>query len=224
MSHRRHTWAAVVGSLAALTLLSGCFGSDSREPTAAQPNRHHSRSIQPTTPTEPTTTSTSGTSSPPTTAAGPISLLRYNPKSGGKHLDDCQRLQPGDDPAEFVYYPVEVRASGAVSIDSIATEHTQGVVDAASWVAPAVSATATGTFKGWPPKYVAQDSNLQWSKRVPAAGTTLEPAGWYNVFLRLQVDPTPGDSAVKGLVFTYHDGDGSHTDTWVASTTFSMSC
>jgi len=38
------------------------------------------------------------------------------------------------------------------------------------------------------------------------------------------VDPTPGDSSVKGLVFSYHDAGGSHTDTWKATTTFSMSC
>jgi hypothetical protein len=29
---------------------------------------------------------------------------------------------------------------------------------------------------------------------------------------------------VKGLQLAYHDANGAHTDTWVATTTFSMSC
>jgi len=224
MSHRRHSWAAVVGSVAALTLLSGCFGSDSQEPTAAHHTGQRSRTTEPTVPTDPT--SSIGTSPTPTTAP-PTSLLRFSPKSGGKHLDDCQRLVPGDDPAEFLYYPVLVRASSPVTLDTIGDLHTtQGVVLAGSWVAPSAPTGETGTVKGWPPgKIVTGDPNLQWGKRVAASGATLDPsAGWYNVFLRLQVDPTPGDSATTGLVFSYHDAAGSHTDTWVARTTFSMSC
>ena len=222
MSHTRRTWAAAVGSVAALTLLSGCFGSTSQEPTAAHGTKHHSRATQASTPTEVPDPSapTDASSSPP----APASALRFSPRSGGKHLDDCQRLVPGDDPAEFVYYPVLVKPTASVTLDSLATDHTQGVVDAGSWVAPAAATPETGTFKGWPPTFVAQDSNLQWSKKVPAKGASLDPGVSYNVFLRLQVDPTPGDSAVKGLQFAYHDANGAHTDTWLATTTFSMSC
>jgi len=152
--------------------------------------------------------------------------LRFNPKSGGKHLDDCQLLVPGDDPAEFLYYPVQLAANRKVRIESIRTDHTRGVVDAAAWVAPSVSTTATGTVKGWPPvRIVTGDQNLQWSKRLPAVGAELDrAAGWYNLFLRLQVDPTPGDSAVNGIVLTYDDADGSRSHTWLAHTTFSMDC
>ena len=221
MSHTRRTWAAVVGSVAALTLLSGCFGSGSQEPTAAHGTKHHSRATGASTPTDtPDSSATTDATSPP----APASTLRFSPRSGGKHLDDCQRLVPGDDPAEFVYYPVVVKPTTSVTLDSLATDHTQGVVDAGSWVAPAAATPETGTFKGWPPTFVAHDSNLQWSKKVPAKGATLAPGVSYNVFLRLQVDPTPGDSAVKGLQFAYHDANGTHTDTWLATTTFSMSC
>ncbi len=59
---------------------------------------------------------------------------------------------------------------------------------------------------------------------MSANGATLAAGVSYNVFLRLQVDPTPGDSAVKGLQIAYHDAGGAHTDTWVATMTFSMSC
>ena len=214
----RHRWPALVGSLALAAALSGCFGSDSSEPTSAHRTDHRQDSSAPTD--SPSTSSPTESSSPP----APVSVLTFSPKSGGKHLDDCQRLQPGDDPAEFVYYPVLLKATTAVALDSVMTDHTQGVVDAGSWVAPAAATPETGTFKGWPPKYVAQDSNLQWGKRVPAQGATLEPSTSYNVFLRLQVDPTPGDSSVNGLVFSYHDASDSHTDTWVAHTTFSMEC
>ncbi|HEX3221787.1 MAG TPA: hypothetical protein VHR35_04400 [Nocardioides sp.] len=224
MSHRRHSWAAVAVSMAALTVLSGCFGSDPQEPTAAHHTGRHSRATEPTVTTDPT--SSVATSQPPTTAP-PTSLLRFSPRSGGKHLDDCQRLVPGDDPAEFLYYPVLVRASAPVTLDSVGDLHTtQGVVLAGSWVAPSAPTGETGTVKGWPPgRIVTGDPNLRWNERVTASGATLDPsAGWYNVFLRLQVDPTPGDSATTGLVFGYHDATGPHTDTWVARTTFSMSC
>lgn len=219
MSPIRHRWLAVVGSLALMTSLSGCFGSDSQEPTAARgtghPRQDSSEATETHAPSSPTTTST-----PP-----PTSVLTFSPRSGGKHLDDCQTLVPGDDPAEFLYYPVLIKATDALDLDAVASTHTQGVVDAGAWVAPAGPTPETGTIKGWPPpKIVTADSNLQWGKRVPAAGASLDPGVSYNVFLRLQVDPTPGDSSVNGIGFTYHDASGSHTDSWKATTTFSMSC
>ena len=35
---------------------------------------------------------------------------------------------PGDDPAEFVYYPVLLKATTRSTLDSVMTDHTQGVV------------------------------------------------------------------------------------------------
>jgi hypothetical protein len=215
MSPIRNSWTAIAACLALGALLGGCAGSDSQEPTASHHSRHHSRNTD--GPTE-------ATSSPTDPSTPPATPLRFSPKSGGKHLDDCQRLVPGDDPAEFVYYPVLVTAASDADLDSLTTAHTDGVTEAGSWVAPASATPETGTFKGWPPKFVAQDPNLQWSKRVPAAGATLTGGTTYNVFLRLQVDPTPGDSTVDGVVVGYHDASGSHTATWKATTTFSMDC
>ena len=221
MSPRRRRHAAYVGSLAVVALLlSGCFGSGDQSPAASHTRGHHSRATEPTTPTDPTS---DDTSTPPVTPA-PTAVLKFSPRSGGKHLDDCQKLVPGDDPAEFVYYPVVVTASSTVTLDSVATDHTAGVVDAGSWIAPAAATPETGTFKGWPPKYVAQDANLEWGQRVAAPGASLTGGTAYNVFLRLQVDPTPGDSEVKGIQFAFHNTGGDHTITWVAHTTFSMSC
>lgn len=212
---------AAVGSLAALSLLSGCFGSGGSEPTAAHRTPHH-RATGSSAPTGSPTTA-SPTTSPASSA--PASVLTFSPRSGGRHLDDCQTLVPGDDPAEFLYYPVLVKVPTSVTLDSVVTHHTQGVVDAGAWVAPAGTTPETGTFKGWPPpKIVTGDSNLRWSQRVPAKGATLDPGTTYNVFLRLQVDPTPGDSAVKALVFGYHDASGAGSGTWKATTRFSMSC
>jgi hypothetical protein len=121
---------------------------------------------------------------------------------------------------------VLIKATSQVDVDSITTDHSSGVVVAGSWVAPAPRTPSTGTLPGWPPpKIFTQSSNVQWSQRVSSAGATLDPAtGWYNVFLRIQVDPTPGDSTMNGVVLTYHDAGGSHTDTWVDHVTFSMSC
>jgi hypothetical protein len=219
MSHMRHSRAPLVASLVACSLLSACSGSGSSASSATPPTPEQSTSGS-SAPTEtPESPSPAKTSTP-----APVTLS-FSPRSGGKHLEDCQRLEPGDDPAEFLFYPVLVKAPASVTLDGLTTEHSQGVVDAAAWVAPAGPTPETGTFKGWPPpKIVTGDSNLQWSRRVPAAGATLAPGTTYNVFLRLQVDPTPGDSEVKGIRFTFHDTGGDHTITWVAHTTFSMSC
>jgi hypothetical protein len=221
MSPRRHSWPALVGAVAACTLLSGCFGSGGTDPTASHRTRHH-RSHSPSAPVSPSTSApTSSSSSNPAAAA-----LTFSPRSGGKHLDDCERLVPGDDPAEFLYYPVLVTPATDVTLDSLATDHTTGVVDAGSWVAPATPSSQTGTYKGWPPpKIITQGSQLQWDKRVPAKGAQLAAGSTYSVFVRLQVDPTPGDSMSRGLRLSYHDaGGGAETSTWKATTTFSMSC
>jgi hypothetical protein len=213
----------VVGAAAACALLSGCFGSGGdQKPSAAHHTRHHSRATESSEPTDTTDPSTT-TSSPPAT---PTSLLGFSPKSNGKHSHECLALHPGDDPAEFTYYPVLVKASAQVDLDDVTTVHSDGVTVAGAWVAPAATTPSTGTLAGWPPpKIFTSSSNVQWSQRRTAAGATLDPSvGWYNVFLRIQVDPTPGDSTMTGVQLTYHDADGSHTDTWVDHVTFSMSC
>ena len=220
MSPRRHRWPALVGVVAACTLLSGCFGSGGSEPTASHRTRHH-RTHTSSAPDSPSTSSPTGS----TTSGPSAASLSFSPRSGGKHLDDCETLNPGDDPAEFLYYPVLVTPSTDVTLDSLATDHTTGVVDAGTWVAPATPSSQTGTYKGWPPpKIITQGSQLQWDKRVPAKGSMLAAGSTYSVFVRLQVDPTPGDSMSKGLQLRYSDAAGTHTATWKATTTFSMSC
>jgi hypothetical protein len=225
---RRLTVGAVAfAACALLSGLSACSGSDDDKPTTAPSTGQHETAPSSSAATGgPSSSGPTEAPSPPASPPASRAALRFSPKSGGKHLDDCQRLEPGDDPAEFLYYPVQVTASQQMVIESIATDHTQGVVDAASWLAPSLSTTATGTVKGWPPgRIVTGDANLRWRQRAPAVGAELDPtSGWYNVFLRVQVDPTPGDSAVNGIVFTYQAADGRHTDTWVAHTTFSMDC
>jgi len=223
MSPRRHTRIALIGSLAASALLlSGCFGSgDDQEPAAHRDRTQHTRAAEPTESTGPTGATTSAGTSSPTTAT-----LAFSPRSGSKHTTDCERLEPGDDPAEFLYYPVLITPSVDVTLDSIATEHTGGVVDAGAWVAPATASSQTGTYKGWPPpSIITKGAQLQWGQRVPAGGAVLTAGSTYNVFLRLQVDPTPGDSTSSGLQLAFHDGAGTAaTAEWKAKTTFSMSC
>jgi hypothetical protein len=219
MSPRRHAWPAVVGSVAVCALLSGCFGSGGASPGAGHRTRHHR--VQSSAPPDSTPTSSPTT---PTTTTAPASVLRFSPRSGQKHLEDCEALHPGDDPAEFLFYPVYVKASAPVHIDTIATRNTQGVVDAGAWVATTGPTPQTGTIPWAQRSIVTGDPNVHWSQRIAATGATLAAGPTYNVFIKLQVDPTPGDSSVSGIVFTYHDADGAHVDTWVARTTFSMSC
>jgi hypothetical protein len=239
MSPLRHRWAAVALSLALGATLAGCSGAESSEPTAGSSGRHQSGAPSDGTSSEPST-GTSGessgeptdeTSSPTTsvTPTGGSSLLRFSPRSGGRHLDDCQTLVPGDDPAEFLYYPVVLTPKTSMTLQEVGTDHTQGVVDAGAWVAPVGPTQETGTLKGWPPsKIVTGDPNLRWRERVRAVDATLAPGTSYNLFLRLQVDPTPGDSKVRGITIQFLDDDDpaalSHRVLWAATTTFSMDC
>ena len=209
---------AVTAATLAL-LLSAC--SSSPKPTASH-RPHRSTSAAPSSSGEPSGAPTSPSASE---ASAPAPSLSFSPRSGGKHLDECQRLVPGDDPAEFLYFPVLVKAPSTAQLASLTTAHSAGVVDAGAWVAPAATTPQTGTFKGWPPStLLTHSAQLQWSKRVTAAGATLAAGTWYNVFLHLQVDPTPGDSTVDGIVVRYADAAGDHEATWKATTTFSMSC
>ena len=218
MSPRRHSWPALVVTVVAGALLSGCFGSGGSQPTASHRPRHH-RTQSSSAPVSPST-------SAPTTSStqAPASVLTFSPRSGQKHLTDCERLFPGDDPAEFLYYPVYVKASVPVHIDTIATRNSQGVVDAASWIATTGATPGTGTVPWAQRSIVTGNPSFHWDQRISSSGATLAAGATYNVFLKLQVDPTPGDSEVTGIVFTYHDADGSDVETWVAHTTFSMSC
>jgi hypothetical protein len=126
---------------------------------------------------------------------------------------------------DFVDYPVKVQASSPVTLDSVATTYADGVQNAGSWVSPGTETGAVGILPGWPADpIVTQDSTLKWSKRVPAAGATLDAGGWYNVFLHLRVYPDALPLHTSGVVFTVHDASGSHTVTWKATTTFSMDC
>jgi hypothetical protein len=208
-----------VAVAACALLLSGCFGSgDDQEPTAHHGRSQHSRATEGSEPTSP---ATSGETSAPSGTA----TLAFSPRSGNKHTTDCEKLQPGDDPAQFLYYPVLITPSADLTLDSVTSDHTTGVVDAGSWVAPATPSSQTGTFKGWPPaRIVTQGAQLLWGQRVPAQGATITGGSTYNVFLRLQVDPTPGDSTSRGLTFSFHDDAGSSTASWKSTTTFSMSC
>ena len=224
MSPTRRSWPTVIASVASCALLAGCFGSGGSESSQPKPGHHQSHptpSNESSSPTEPTTSSTT-TSPTPANAA----VLRFSPKSDQKHSHECLTLHPGDDPAEFLYYPVVVRTSQPASLDEVTTEHSDGVTVAGSWVAPAPATPSTGILPGWPPpKIFTSSSTVEWSKRTDASGAALDPsAGWYNLFLRIQVDPTPGDSTMSGVQITYHDAAGSHTVTWVDHVTFSMSC
>jgi len=98
-----------------------------------------------------------------------------------------------------------VKTSAPVTLDSAAVTYADGVQ-----VAPAI---------------LTQGSRVQWSKRVPAVGATLDPAsGWYNVFLHLRVYPDALPLHTDGVVLTYHDTGGPQTVTWVDHLSFRTSC
>ncbi|MGA8247337.1 MAG: hypothetical protein WB797_10560, partial [Nocardioides sp.] len=131
----------------------------------------------------------------------------------------------GNTTADYVDYPVIVRASSLVDLDSVSIVHTAGVSVAGAWVAPAPADAGTGLVAGWPPPSILTQSNtVQWSKRVTAAGAALDQGASYNVFLHLVVDPTQLPAKTTGLVFTYHDQAGSGSVTWVDHVTFKVSC
>jgi hypothetical protein len=132
----------------------------------------------------------------------------------------------GSDPANFVYYPVMVRATSSVTLSTVATTYADGVQNAGSWVAPSPADGGTGMVDGWPaPSILTQSNTVEWSHRVPAAGAALDPAtGWYTVFLHLTVYPDALPLRTDGIVFTYRSGETSQTDTWVDHLVFKTAC
>ena len=119
-----------------------------------------------------------------------------------------------------------VKASSPTTLDSAAVTYADGVQGAGAWVAPAASTGGTGVVEGWPaPAILAQGSSIQWNKRVPATGATLDPAtGWYNVFLHLRVYPDALPLHTDGVVLTYHQAGNPQTVTWVDHLTFQTKC
>ncbi len=152
-------------------------------------------------------------------------MLRFSPKSNGRHSHTCFAIS-GSDPVDYVYYPVMVKATAPVTLDSASVTYADGVQVAGSWVAPAASTGGTGMVEGWPaPAILVQGSSVQWNKRVPATGAALDPAtGWYNVFLHLRVYPDALPLHTDGVVLTYHQTGSPQTVTWVDHLSFQTSC
>jgi hypothetical protein len=223
----RHGLRSTVVAVAACALLSGCFGSSSPEPTAAHSGPHKSRASTPVT--DATSPVTSPATSVPTTApttgsSGGVVPLQFFPKSDGRHSHICYTIS-GSDPVDFVYYPVVVEPSVAVTLTTAAVTYADGVQVAGAWVAPSAPTRGTGTVQEWPAgPDVTQSASVQWSKRVPAAGASLTPGTWYNVFLHLRVYPDALPLATDGVVLTFTDSSGAHDVTWVDHLTFKTSC
>jgi hypothetical protein len=152
-------------------------------------------------------------------------VLGFTPKSNGQHSHTCLAIG-GTSPVDYVYYPVMVKASTPVTLDSAAVTYADGVQVAGSWVAPAAATGGTGMVEGWPaPAILVQGSSVQWSKRVPAAGAALDPAtGWYNVFLHLRVYPDALPLETDGVVLTYHQTGAPESVTWVDHLAFKTRC
>ena len=127
---------------------------------------------------------------------------------------------------DYVYYPVMVKATSPVTLDSASVTYADGVQVAGSWVAPAAATGGTGMVEGWPaPAILVQSSSVQWKKKVPAAGASLSPdSGWYNVFLHLRVYPDALPLHTDGVVLTYHGTGGDQTVTWVDHLSFQTAC
>jgi hypothetical protein len=227
MRHGLRTTALAVGACA---LLAACFGSGSPTPTAAR--THSNRSHGSTPSTDPTSQGTPPTSAPttePTTSptTGPTSSslpLAFSPKSDGRHSHTCYTIT-GSDPVDFVYYPVMVKAPTPLRLTTAAVTYADGVQVAGAWVAPSAPTHGTGTVEGWPaPAILTRSTSVQWSKRVPAAGATLTPGTWYNVFLHLRVYPDALPLATDGVDLRFTAGGSDNSVVWVDHLAFQTTC
>ncbi len=128
---------------------------------------------------------------------------------------------------DYVYYPVLIKTSAPVTLDEASVTYADGVQVKGAWVAPSPPYAGYGLIKGWPaPKILTQSPNVQWSKRVPAAGAALDPVvRSYNVFLHLTVYPDALPLTTDGVALTFHEGGGAgQSVTWVDHLTFRASC
>jgi hypothetical protein len=217
MSHGLRTTAVAA---VACALLSGCFGSSSPEPTATH-SHHHTPSGTPTS----TETTTAPTVAPSTSGAPVSRALHFDQPSNGEHSRECFNVS-ADGPTDYVYFPVLVRSSTVVDLDTAGTTHSAGVRDVASWVAPAPDPADHGVIPGWPADpAVTRSKALNWSHRVPAAGAALQPeTQWYSVFVHVAVDTAMLPARIDGLVLSYHDAAGAGSVKWVDHITFQAEC
>jgi hypothetical protein len=217
MRHGLRTTAVAVGACA---VLSGCFGSSSPEPTAAHAHHHKSHGSTPST-----STTTAPTISPSTSGAPVPRVLRFDQPSNSEHSRECFNVS-ADGPTDYVYFPVLVRSSTVVDLDTAGTAHSAGVRDVASWIATAPDPADHGVIPGWPADpAVSKSKALNWSQRVPAAGAALQPdTAWYSVFVHVVVDTTQLPAHIGGLVLSYHDATGAGAVKWVDHITFAAAC
>jgi hypothetical protein len=226
MRHGLRTAAVAVGAGA---LLSGCLGSGSSTPTATHTHHHRSPSTPPTGSTSPSSTPppsehTTAPTTGPTAGPSGTSAVSFSPRSDGRHSHTCYTIT-GSDPVDFVYYPVMVKAASPVQLTSAAVTYADGVQVAGAWVAPSAPTQGTGTVEGWPaPSILTQSTSVQWSKRVPAAGASLTPGTWYNVFLHLRVYPDALPLATDGVDLTFTAAGGDHSIVWVDHVAFQRKC
>jgi hypothetical protein len=217
MSRGVRTTAVAVG---ACVLLSGCFGSSSPEPTASHTHHHKSHG------STPSTTITSEPTVSPSTSGAPVPrALLFDQPSNSEHSHECFNVSV-DGPTDYVYFPVLVRSSTVVDVDTVGTVHSAAVRDVASWVAPAPDPADHGVIPGWPADpAVSRSKALNWSQRVPAAGAALQPqTHWYSVFVHVAVDTAGLPARIDGLVLTYHDAAGAGSVKWVDHITFAAKC
>lgn len=202
-------------------LLSAC--SSSPKPTASHHRPHHSPSAGPSESGVPSSAPTSASvspSPPPSSSSAPGPSLSFDPTSGGRHSHTCIQVS-GTAPVDYLYYPVIVTPSSAVTLDDLSVTYADGVRVVDSWVAPAPADAGTGFVQGWPaPSIVTQSGSVQWSRRVEAKGAALGAGTPYTTFLHLRVYPDQLPYRTDGVVLTYHDAAGSHTDTWVDHVTY----
>lgn len=213
--------------MAACCVLSACFGSGTSTPSATHTRSHRSH------PTLPSTDATTQASTPPTSEptdsptsgpTGPAVPVTFSPKSDGRHSHTCYTIT-GSDPVDFVYYPVLVKATSPVVVKAAAVTYADGVQVAGAWVAQSAPTRGTGTVQGWPaPSILTQSSSVQWSKRVTAAGASLTPGTWYNVFLHLRVYPDALPLATDGVDLTLTAAGADHSIVWVDHVTFKRAC
>jgi hypothetical protein len=197
-----------IGVLTAGLLLAGCSDGDQ---SSSAPQADAGASATP--------------GSAASRSATSVADLRFDQPDGPGSGGECAVVRRQPHPADFVYYPVRIRASQPVRLTSVTLADASRVVADGTWIAATSRLPEEGIVRGWPaPPLLLGSRHACWSERQSASGASLRPDRWYTVFVHV-VAPADGQPArLGGLTVAYRDADGENSRTWSDHLRFGPGC
>lgn len=112
---------------------------------------------------------------------------------------------------QFTYGEDLLETSAPIELDAVALLNPRGIRVLRAWTFPSRGVPYAGAWSGWPlPDVVTSHGRLEWSLRVKAEGSQLDPGNLYNFLLRMVRQPGNEVQGFDAIRVTYHTSDRSY--------------